>query len=244
VTGIVSGGRSGAGDRYTYLPQIRIVLPGLICGAAGVTRVVAGRRLHDHLMALIFCARAQTALLRNRERWDSTLACTSDNFIGHNNLGTGCSKRAMWTKRWFITKSAGNQTRLREAHNNLGNFLFQKGSVDEAMVHYKWRWKSIRLAEAHYNLGNALLQNGQCGRSDRPFPKGPANQSRLRGSHNNLGYALIQREEWTKRSPISKGPANQSDYADAHNNLATFCSKREAWTKRSSISKGLQIKTR
>ncbi len=65
-----------------------------------------------------------------------------------------------------------------DAHNNLGNALLQKGRVDEAITHYQ---KALQIkpdnAEAHIQPRQRSSAKGKSGRSDRPLPKGAANQT-------------------------------------------------------------------
>ena len=184
VIGIVQVGVQARADRYTYLPQIGLYLlltwaAADLCAGWRHRRVVLGGCATVILVALIFCARTQTAYWRNSETlWTHTLACTSDNVI---------------------------------AHNNLGNALLQKGKVDEAIAHFQ---KALQIkpdyAEAHYNLGNALLQKGKSGRSDRPLPKGAANQARLRGSPQQPRQRSAPKGKSGRSDhPLPKGAANQ-----------------------------------
>src|ERR1017187_2020026 len=98
VIGIVQVGAQARADRYTYLPQIGFFFllsraAADLCAGWRHRRVVLGGGSTIIPMALIFCARAQTAYWRNSESlWTHTLACTSDNFIGHNNLGIALFK--------------------------------------------------------------------------------------------------------------------------------------------------------
>ena len=58
------------------------------------------------------------------------------------------------------------------------------------------------------------------GRSDRPFPKGAANQPRYAQAHDNLGTLFRNREGWTKRSPIIKRRCKSSPASrEAHYNM-------------------------
>jgi tetratricopeptide (TPR) repeat protein len=231
VIGIVQVGAQARADRYTYLPQIGLYLL-LIWAAADLCagwrhrRVVLGGGSTIILMALIFCARAQTAYWRNSESlWTHTLACTSDNFIGHNNLGiallkTGNVDEAMVHYQMALEINPD----FAEAHNNLGNFLFQKGSVDEAMVHYQ---KALEInpdyAEAHYNLGYALLKMGNVDEAIAHLQKALQINPDYAEAHNNLGYALIQKGSVDEATAhFQKALQINPDYADAHNNLGNM----------------------
>ena len=231
VIGIVQVGAQARADRYTYLPQIGLYLlltwaAADLCAGWRHRRVVLGGGSTIILMALIFCARAQTAYWRNSESlWTHTLACTSDNFIGHNNLGiallkTGNVDEAMVHYQMALEINPD----FAEAHNNLGNFLFQKGSVDEAMVHYQ---KALEInpdyAEAHYNLGYALLKMGNVDEAIAHLQKALQINPDYAEAHNNLGYALIQKGSVDEATAhFQKALQINPDYADAHNNLGNM----------------------
>jgi tetratricopeptide (TPR) repeat protein len=231
VIGIVQVGAQARADRYTYLPQIGLYLlltwaAADLCAGWRHRRVVLGGGSTIILMALIFCARAQTAYWRNSESlWTHTLACTSDNFIGHNNLGiallkTGNVDEAMVHYQMALEINPD----FAEAHNNLGNFLFQKGSVDEAIVHYQ---KALEInpdyAEAHYNLGYALLKMGNVDEAIAHLQKALQINPDYAEAHNNLGYALIQKGRVDEATAhFQKALQINPDYADAHNNLGNI----------------------
>ena len=231
VIGIVQVGAQARADRYTYLPQIGLYLlltwaAADLCAGWRHRRVVLGGGSMIILMALIFCARAQTAYWRNSESlWTHTLACTSDNFIGHNNLGIALLKTGNVDEAMVhYQKALEIKPDFAEAHNNLGNFLFQKGSVDEAMVHYQ---KALEInpdyAEAHYNLGYALLKMGNVDEAIAHLQKALQINPDYAEAHNNLGYALIQKGSVDEATAhFQKALQINPDYADAHNNLGNI----------------------
>jgi len=231
VIGIVQVGAQARADRYTYLPQIGLYLlltwaAADLCAGWRHRRVVLGGGSTIILMALIFCARAQTVYWRNSESlWTHTLACTSDNFIGHNNLGTALLKTGNADEAMVHYQMALEiKPDFAEAHNNLGNFLFQKGSVDEAMVHYQMALEiKPDYAEAHYNLGYALLKMGNVDEAIAHFQKALQIKPDYAEAHNNLGYALIQKGSVDEAIPhFQKALQIKPDYADAHNNLGNI----------------------
>jgi tetratricopeptide (TPR) repeat protein len=231
VIGIVQVGAQARADRYTYLPQIGLYLlltwaAADLCAGWRHRRVVLGGGSTIILMALIFCARAQTAYWRNSESlWTHTLACTSDNFIGHNNLGIALFKTGNVDEAMVhYQKALEINPDFAEAHNNLGNFLFQKGSVDEAIVHYQMALEiNPDYAEAHYNLGNALLKMGNVDEAIAHLQKALQINPDYAEAHNNLGYALIQKGSVDEATAhFQKALQINPDYADAHNNLGNM----------------------
>jgi Flp pilus assembly protein TadD len=168
VIGIVQVGAQARADRYTYLPQIGLYLlltwaAADLCAGWRHRRVMLGGLSSVILVALIFCAHAQTAYWRDSESlWTHTLACTSGNYVAHNNLGYALLKKGNVNEAIVhFQKSLKIKSDYTEAHINLGNALLKKGSADEAIVHYQ---KVLQIkpdyTEAHINLGYALLKKG------------------------------------------------------------------------------------
>ncbi len=229
VIGIVQVGAQARADRYTYLPQIGLYVWLTWAAAEGCAgrryrRVVLGGLATGILAALMFCARAQTPYWRNSETlWTQTLACTSDNAIGHNNFGNALLKAGHEDEAiaHFQTALEINPD-FAEAHNNLGNFLFQKGNVDEAIVRYQ---RALEInpdyAVAHYNLGNALIKKGSLDEAIAHLQKALQINPDYAEAHNNLGYALIQKRIVDEAiAHFQMALQIKPDYADARNNLS------------------------
>jgi tetratricopeptide (TPR) repeat protein len=201
VIGILQVGLQAHADRYTYLPQIGLVLL-LVWTAADLSRgwrertAILGGCSAVVLAALIFCTRAQVSYWRNSASlWNRALAYTSDNFIAHSNLGV-----ALATKGDVNEAIAQYQLALKikpnyaDAHSNLGSALLQKGNVDGAMDQLQTALQlNPNNAEAENNLGNALLQKGNVDEGivhlQKALQRSPDNME----AHNNLGYALVQK---------------------------------------------------
>jgi tetratricopeptide (TPR) repeat protein len=228
VIGIVRVGAQARADRYTYLPQIGLYLlltwaAADLCAGWRHRRVVLGGCATAVLVALIFCARAQTSYWRDSESlWAHTLACTSDNFIAHNDLGF-----ALLQKGSVDEAITHFQTALQikpdyaEAHNNLGNALCQKGSVDEAITHFQ-RALQIKpdYAGAHNNLGNALIKKGKVDEAIVHFQKALQITPDNVEANYNFGMALLQKGNVDEAiTHFQKALQIKPDFAEAHNNL-------------------------
>jgi tetratricopeptide (TPR) repeat protein len=229
VIGLVQVGGQAHADRYTYLPQIGLYLALIwAVGSLGAgwrhRRVVLGGLSTVILVALIFCARTQTSYWRNSEvLWTHTLACTSDNYIAHYNLGDALVKMgrrdeaiAQYQKTLQITPN------YAEAHDNLGSVLLQKGRVDEAIAHYQ---TALRItpenATAHNNLGNALRQKGRVDEAIAQCQVALQINPDYADAHDNLGNALFQKRRVAEAiTHYQKALQINPDYAEAHNNLA------------------------
>jgi tetratricopeptide (TPR) repeat protein len=228
VIGIVQVGAQARADRYTYLPQIGLYLlltwaVADLCAGWRHRRVVLGGGATIILLALILCARAQTACWRNSELlWTHTLACTSDNFVGHNNLGNALLKMNNVDKAIIhFQKALQIKPDYAEAHYNFGNALLKKGGVDEAIDHFQ-RALQIKpdYADAHNNLGTALFKKGNVDEAMVHYQKALQIKPDYADAHNNLGTALLKKGDMDEAIVhYQKALQIKPGYADAHYNL-------------------------
>jgi tetratricopeptide (TPR) repeat protein len=229
VIGIVQISGYAHADRYTYLPQIGLYLlltwtAADLCAGWRHRRVVLGGGSTVILMALVFCARAQTSYWRNSESlWTHALTCTSDNFIGHNNLGSALLKIGSVDEAIAqYQKALQIKPDFAEAHNNLGNALLKMGNVDEAIAQYQ---KALQIkpdsAEAHNNLGTALIHKGSVDEAIVHYQKALQIKSDSAAVRNNLDKALLQKRKVDEAiTHYQKALQIKPDSPDVLNNLA------------------------
>ena len=228
MIGFMQAGMMARADRYTYLPQIGLYLL-LTWGAAELCanwrhrRMVLGGCATVILAALIFCSRTQASYWRNNESlWTHTLACTSDNFVAHNNLGDALLRKGQVNEAIAHFQAALQiNPNFVAAHNNLGNALFQQGEVDEAIVHFQTALQiKPDTAEIHNNLGNALLQKDSVDEAMVHFQTALQIKPNFAEAHYNLGIALIKKRSMDEaiihlQTALQINPS----FAEARNNL-------------------------
>jgi len=201
VSGIVQISRHARADHYNYLPQIGLYV-GVTWAVAEWSkewryrRWVLGALSGGVILALLVCARIQTACWRNSESlWTHALACTKRNPVAHNNLGTSFLKKGKIEEAivQFCEALRINPAYL-EAHSNLGVALLHKGQAEEAIAHFR---EALRIdpadPEAHINLGAAFLQKGQAEEAIAHIRESLRANPAYSGAHINLGLALIQK---------------------------------------------------
>jgi tetratricopeptide (TPR) repeat protein len=165
VVGVIQAGGQAHADRYTYLPQIGIYLAVTwLVAECPLSRAALGALMTAVLAVLMLCACQQTAYWQNSETlWTHTLACTTDNFAAHSNLGIALGQQGRLDEAIAQYQTA-LQLQPGDADNriNLGAALRQEGRVDDAIAQYQLALQ-IKPANAglHSNLGNALLQKGR-----------------------------------------------------------------------------------
>ena len=228
VIGILQVGTQARADRYTYLPQIGLYL--LLTWAA--VDLFAGWRHRGRalgviatasLVALIWCARAQTSYWRNSESlWTRELACAADNAIARSNLGNALFQDGKVGEAIVRYQEALQiEPGYAVARNNLGNALLHEGRLDEAIIQFQ---KALEIkpdfAVASYNLGNALFQEGKVDEAIVHYRRALEIRPGYAEAHYNLGNACRKNgnvEEaivhYQKAIEITPG------YAEAHINL-------------------------
>ena len=252
MIGFVQAGVQARADRYTYLPQIGLYLlltwaAADLCAGWRHRRVVLGGGSAIILTALIFCARAQTVYWRNSESlWTHTLACTSDNFIAHDNLGNILLKKGDVDEAIaHYQKALQIKPDYAASRNNLGNVLLQQGRLDEAIAQLQ---KGLQIkpdyAEAHINLGNALLQKGSVDEAIVHYQKALQIKPDFAEAHYNFGMVLLQKGNVDEAMVhFQKALQIKPDNARAHYDLGNALSQKgrvdEAITH---YQKALQIK--
>jgi tetratricopeptide (TPR) repeat protein len=228
--GLIQSGWRAHADRYTYLPQIGLYL-GVIWAVGDFTvswryrRQILGVAAFSMIATLTVCAWKQTVYWRNSESlWTHTLACTSDNYIGHYNLGN-----TLLQKGRVDEAIAQYQQALQikpdyvGAHINLGIALLRKGQVDEAIVHFQMALQiNPDYAETCYNLGNALLQKGQVDEAIAQYQLALQIKPDYAEAHINLGNVLLQKGHMDEAIVhFQKALQLNPDNAKAHNNLGS-----------------------
>jgi tetratricopeptide (TPR) repeat protein len=228
VIGILQVGAQARADRYTYLSLIGLFLMvtwtvGELCPQWRHRKLVLGAAIAIILAILMACTSIQIAYWRNSELlWTHTLACTSGNFIGHNNLGNALLQKGHLDEAMVHYQQALQiKPDSAQTHNNLGNALLQKGRLDEAIAHCQQALQiKPDFAEAHNNLGNALLRKGQVDEAIAHCQKALQIKPDYAEAHNNLGMALLKTGQVDEAiAQYQQALQIKPDYTEAHYNL-------------------------
>ena len=145
VIGIVQVGLQGHADRYTYLPQIGLLIALVwfiwdLTKSFTAQKIVLSSAAAIAIATLTFLSFKQTAHWRDTETlWRYTLSVTPDNDV---------------------------------AHAGLGGILFVRGQIDESIDHYE---SALRMRDgnsaAHFGLGRALATKGKTDAAISHFQK-------------------------------------------------------------------------
>ena len=228
VIGLVQVGEQARADRYTYLPLIGVFI--LLAWGTGEVferwryrRQVLGAGAFTVIAVLMVCSSIQTSYWRDSESlWTHTLACTSGNYVGLNNLGHVFAKRGQTAEAMkYYQMSLEIKPGYMDAHNNFGVVLAEQGRFAEAMEHYQ-RALEIKpdFAGVHYNLGNLLTKEGRIAEANECYQRAIEIKPDFAEAHYNLGGALArQGRNLEAINQYQQVIEINPDFAGVHNNL-------------------------
>ncbi len=204
VIGLIQVGYQSRADRYTYLPQIGLSILltwGVVelCSSWRQRRAVLGSAAGVILAGLLAGACVQAGYWKDSiSLWNHTLACTSDNFFAHNNLGLALAaqgdldgaipqyEQTLQLKPDYV-----------DAHIALGNALAAEGEFDEAIQHYD-RALQLKpdLVEVNLNIGSALVRQGKLDEAIQHYEQLLQRKPDFAEAHMALGGALATQGKW------------------------------------------------
>ncbi|MGA2052515.1 MAG: tetratricopeptide repeat protein, partial [Opitutales bacterium] len=168
VLGIIPS-RIAFADRYTYLPQIGLLVA-LVWGGA---ELAAAWRVRPGILATVSAgvvlalgalAFRQTRYWRDSETlWRHTLACSTNDTVAYYNLADAIGESGRNAEAiGYLLKTLEIDPTYETADVNLGNLLLEEGHVNQAMACFA---HALQLdpgdQKAHNDRGQALLQIGR-----------------------------------------------------------------------------------
>ncbi len=228
VIGLVQVGRQAMADRYTYLPLIGLAVA-LAWGADRALEMSLHRRRACRMVALLFAlvltaiAWRQTRFWKDSETlWARAVACTSRNWLAHNNLGVILDQRGR-VREAIVQFQEAEEIRpgFAESHYNLAKALADGGQVEAAIAEYQ---KTLDIkpdhADARLNLGIALEKHGQFREAVVEYEKALVIKPDFAEAHNSLGIALARHGRIDDAiDQFQKAFSLKPDFAEAGRNL-------------------------
>ena len=165
VLGIVQFGNQSEADRFTYLSQIGVCIA-VVWGVADLCRSWRGGRWVCGICGMLVLAvmtgwawRQTSFWCDSETMWNRTLACTSNNSLAHNDLGTTLAEKKHYDEAVkHYHRALEIKPDYTKVHNNLGLVLAKTDRLDEAIKHYRLALDARPdYPEANNNLANALV---------------------------------------------------------------------------------------
>jgi tetratricopeptide (TPR) repeat protein len=233
VIGIMQVGLQAHADRYTYLPQIGLVVMAtwLIadwCASLRYRRAVLSTTAAVVLAVLAVTAHRQTRHWRDRfSLWTHTLACTERNDLAHNNMGTLLGEQEQFEKAIFhLEKAMEINPAFPDTYYNLGVVFSQQGRFDKAIPYFE---KALKIkpdyGAAHSNLGVLFTRQGQTEKAIFHLEKSLSINPDSAEAHYNLGISFDRQGQIDKAIlHFEKSLAINPNHAEANCRLGNLFS--------------------
>ena len=218
--GLIQVGPHSHADRYTYLPQIGLLLA-LVWGVAAlleklhVSRVIAGVAAILVLGVCVALTRGQLDYWRNSGvLFARTAAVTENNAFAHALCGHYLAEHKQTDAAIVhFLKAIEIMPRYADAWNNLGLAVAAKGRREEAMADFR---KAIEVSAAHEgawnNLGLALAGAGRTAEAMECYRRVLAINPSSAATSNNLGYLLAGQGKWTEAIPYYEAAVREQPH--------------------------------
>ncbi len=232
--GLVQVGEQSMADRYTYLPQIGLLIA-LVWGAAAAAQTL---RISEKtigaatgvLIATLACLTAlQTSYWRNSLAvWTHAAECTSQNYVAHNNiagiyLDLGIIDNVVEHCEQSLKFNSDNT----KAHFNLGLYYSRTHKYAEAIKQYSSAIQCDSTnSQAYFYLALSLQETGKSKEAIPYYEKGISLDPENTNALNNYGQLLDQlnKPEEALRQYSAAFHASP-DFLEAYLNYIAACEK-------------------
>jgi tetratricopeptide (TPR) repeat protein len=206
VIGIIQVGAQSYADRYTYLPQIGIIIAVIWLAADFLSKIAFRWKLIASMMlvtALLFSSLYQVRYWRDNEiLWRHDLECSVEHPVPLNNLAEvmmsrGRLSEAIIQVRRILAFSPENA----RTHNNLGNILLLSGKPEEALLEFR---EALRLdpslAAVQQNIAKVLYGQGHHAEGIHEMQEVLLKEPRTAPIANDLAWMLATTPEDSLRN--------------------------------------------
>jgi protein O-mannosyl-transferase len=205
VCGLVQVGTQAMADRYTYLPQIGLIVA-LVWGVGdGLAAATAGAATHRRVAALALVALSIPLVLASWRQasfwrdsialWERAAAIGPPNAVAHGHLGhayAGAGRYDDAIARYNAALALDPNYEL--AYFDLGLALSRLGRGDEAIDAFQ-RALALRptLAGARYQIANRILRKGRVDEAIALYREAIRDEPELAEAHYDLAVLLVER---------------------------------------------------
>jgi tetratricopeptide (TPR) repeat protein len=228
VIGILQVGEQSHADRYTYLPQIGILIAGVWLAAEALGQK-PGRRTVAKLFAAILLATLsvlsyrQTAIWKNSQTlWQNSIQKTQKNHVAYNGLAVVFLNQRHFDKAMpLLRKALEIRPRFAAAHYNLGVALDLSGQSDESAEHLVAALQlSIQDVRTREHLGRIRLKQNRLDEAVTHLRLAAKDQPNSPEVLNNLGRALVLQGRFSEAiAHLERALMLNPSQAEAHYNL-------------------------
>ena len=235
VIGIMQAGGQAYADRYTYLPQIGLVLMAVWLAADWCASLRYRRAALSAVAALVLIGLAITAHRQTRywrdsfSLWAHTLACTDRNDLAYGNLGVLFDQQGQFDKAVsHLEKAIEINPNDAELHFILGSVFARQGLTEKAISHFE---AGLRIrpndVRERCNLGAMFAKQGQTEKAISHFENALKIDPDCAEAHSNLGVLFTRQGQIEKAvSHLEKAVEINPDYAEAHYNLGAVLARQ------------------
>ncbi len=229
VIGILQAGRQAYADRYTYIPQIGILVAVVWTAAEGTSKYGIPRHIVG-IASWMLVATYATCTYSQAQEWSSSktlfqhaLEVTSENDVAYLNLGAaldhdGDFEGAMRNYKAVLRLEPNSA----DARNDLGEVLEKQGdhmgAIDEFMQ--ALALTDGRDAAAHYNLARVLAAEEKLTEAEKHYRTAITLRPTYVEARNNLGQLMLREGKFAEAvAELKETVRLRPDFANAHNNL-------------------------
>jgi tetratricopeptide (TPR) repeat protein len=240
VIGVLQAGAQAHADRFTYLPQIGLILA-LTWALSDLSKSWPRRPILLTSVAVIPLSLLAWQTWDRTEAWHdsesiwrSTLAATTDNYTAHVQLCDALVRKGSIDEAIAEAEMAIQiQPNAAEAYSNLAIALSKKGEMEEALLQLQ---RAVELTpnrpKLHYNIATILAAKGRLDEAISHYEEELQIQPQFAEAHNNLGTALL-----SKGRPddalfhFEKALALNPRLAKVHYNAAIVLLQKSRWNE-------------
>jgi tetratricopeptide (TPR) repeat protein len=234
VIGLVQSGAQGSADRFTYFPQIGILLAACwgVADLAGKRAPLALKVGAALAVALAVASWNQLSYWHDPVTlWRHSLAVTGSNPIALQNLAEYLrdNEAIPFLRQAIAIDPDGADAGVSsDAHGKLGNIYLRAGRLDDATREQEAAVRISPKTEGGYcNLGIIELQRGRYDRAADYFRQ-QINIHDSAAARCNLGAALKYQGNFDEaEKEFREAIRLDSDFASAHSNLAGLLHRRQ-----------------
>jgi Flp pilus assembly protein TadD len=201
--GLIQVGIQARADRYTYIPQIGLILI-VAWGTAALFSKGAKNQVGFTAVAAavtavcVVVSMGQVKFWSDSETlWQRALDVTENNYVAEYNLAESLTPQQSTRAIFHLREALRLKPDLAVAHKSLGVHLAQAGNREEGARHLAEALRiNPNIAAAHNDLAILLAEQNKLDEAILHYSEALRLNPRLVVTYNNLGNALAAQGRW------------------------------------------------